>query len=112
MNMKMLMSSILTIGIFASVFGQTQDTYIRKIAKDFFVSKEMLSEKMELNSISLIVYDFVNKKDITNDEVLPKQKKLIFYNFRVLSPHSLGYVLLVKNGVHEIIDMSKKLLDI
>lgn len=105
---KMIIFFCFCIGSLAT-YSQNPDDCIRKIAKDFLVPRGELCEETELNSIVLIVYDYVNKADVIENERLPTQNDLLYYYIGSLNPHSTAYVMLVKNGEYTIIDMAKKL---
>ena len=61
---------------------------------------------------TLSVYDMTNKKEIVGHDPIPVQEGLIKYIIQRFGPHELGYLMVVKNGVHEIINMGAGMNDI
>lgn len=114
------------------LMAQSSDTIpdIRKICFDFMLSKGEVSKDSEKHLYlteddekkavkeriviipSPIVYDMTNKKDIIGHDPVPVQESLIKYWFQVFSSNSFTYLLLVKNGVYEVIDMNQLLSDV
>lgn len=58
------------------------------------------------------VYDVTNEKNIVGHDPVPVQEGLIRYIIQPFGPHELGYLMVVKNGVHEIINMGAGMNDI
>ena len=114
------------------LMAQSSDTIpdIRKICFDFMLSKGEVSKDSEKHLYlteddekkavkeriviipSPIVYDMTNKKVIEGEESIPIQEDLIQYSVRSLNPHGLSYLMIVKNGIYEIIDTGESLNNI
>lgn len=111
---KIIILFIFIIGAASTyrICGQTQDNRIRKIARDFLASRNEWQEDVDLYANGLIVYDWLHKEKISADECLPIRRDLLCYSIATLNSHSISYIMLVKNGNYEIIDMAKKLDDI
>lgn len=109
------------------LMAQSSDTIpdIRKICFDFMLSKGEVSkdserylylteDKKEQDAIIPLpfVYDMTNKKDIMGHDLVPVQESLIKYIIQTLNPHGLSYLMIVKNGIYEIIDTGESLNNI
>lgn len=114
------------------VAAQSSDTIpdIRKICFDFMLSKGEVSkdserylyltqvkERSKQNDLEVIasvlwINDLTNKKVIEGEESIPIQEDLIQYSVRSLNPHGLSYLMIVKNGIYEIIDTGESLNNI
>ena len=114
------------------LMAQSSDTIpdIRKICFDFMLSKGEVSkdserylyltqvkERNKQNDLEVIasvlwINDLTNKKVIEGEESIPIQEDLIQYSVRSLNPHGLSYLMIVKNGIYEIIDTGESLNNI
>ena len=114
------------------LMAQSSDTIpdIRKICFDFMLSKGEVSkdserylyltqvkERSKQNDLEVIasvlwINDLTNKKVIEGEESIPIQEDLIQYSVRSLNPHGLSYLMIVKNGIYEIIDTGESLNNI
>lgn len=114
------------------LMAQSSDTIpdIRRICFDFMLSKGEVSkdserylyltqvkERSKQNDLEVIasvlwINDLTNKKVIEGEESIPIQEDLIQYSVRSLNPHGLSYLMIVKNGIYEIIDTGESLNNI
>ncbi len=125
---KLIVLFISIFLLFNAVLAQSPNDYrIRKIGFDFLVSKgevdrnlqgdlylTQVKERSKQNDLEVIasvlwINDLTNKKVIEGEESIPIQEDLIQYSVRSLNPHGLSYLMLVKNGVYEFLDMSQRL---
>lgn len=126
--MKKLIIFVMSIfSLINPLMAQSSDTIpdIRKICFDFMLSKGEVSkdserylylteDKKEQDAIIPLpfVYDMTNKKDIMGHDLVPVQESLIKYIIQTLNPHGLSYLMIVKNGIYEIIDTGESLNNI
>ena len=131
--MKKLIIFVMSIfSLINPLMAQSSDTIpdIRKICFDFMLSKGEVSkdserylyltqvkERNKQNDLEVIasvlwINDLTNKKVIEGEESIPIQEDLIQYSVRSLNPHGLSYLMIVKNGIYEIIDTGESLNNI
>lgn len=128
---KLIVLFISIFLLFNAVLAQSPNDYrIRKIGFDFLVSKgevdrnlqgdlylTQVKERSKQNDLEVIasvlwINDLTNKKVIEGEESIPIQEDLIQYSVRSLNPHGLSYLMIVKNGIYEIIDTGESLNNI
>lgn len=87
--------------------GRESSPHIKNIAKTFLVTRGLMASDTDVSdrNIAFVVYDYTNNINVSEQDTIPLQNDLICYYISTLSPHGKGYVMLVKNGVYEIIDM-------
>ena len=90
-------------------------------SSDFMLSKGEVSKDSEqylylMEDKEIVplpfVYDMTNKKDILGHVPIPMEESLIKYVIQTLNPHGLSYLMIVKNGIYEIIDTGESLNNI
>ena len=122
--MKKLIIFVMSIfSLINPLMAQSSDTIpdIRKICFDFMLSKGEVSKDSEqylylMEDKEIVplpfVYDMTNKKDILGHVPIPMEESLIKYVIQTLNPHGLSYLMIVKNGIYEIIDIGESLNNI
>ena len=128
---KQLILFVSIFSLMSPVFAQFPDNRdIRRIVFEFMnpgreITKEdeenlYLTEDREKEAAKKgwkiiplpFVYDVTNEKNIVGHDPVPVQEGLIRYIIQPFGPHELGYLMVVKNGVHEIINMGAGMNDI
>ena len=108
-NKSMIAQFLLT----DSVSMRTLDKRLCVIVRDFLMEKSGVSNAGNFaDSLAFAVYDATNDVGVVGTDRVPVERRLLLYHITVGQTDSFSYLMLVKNGIYEIIDIGESLNNI